>query len=131
MAKSPTKSAKPATGNYVDGFVIPVPQKKLPEYLRMARLGARVWKDHGALQYIECVADDVPPGKWTSFPRAVKAKPGETIVFAWIVYRSKASRDRINAKAMADPRLAGFDPKTMPFDGKRMIFGGFRKKVTG
>jgi uncharacterized protein YbaA (DUF1428 family) len=113
--------------NYVDGFVVPVPTKNLAAYRRMARKAGKVWRDHGALDYNECVADDVKPGKHTSFPQAVKLKSGETVVFSWIVYKSRAHRDRVNAKAMADPRLADMmDPKKMPFDGKRMFWGGFK-----
>jgi len=115
---------------YVDGFVVPVPKKKLQAYLRMARKAGKVWREHGALDYRECTADDVKPGKFTSFPQAVKLKPDETVVFSWIVYRSRAQRDRINAKVMKDPRLAKMmDPKAMPFDGKRMFWGGFKVKV--
>ena len=112
---------------YVDGFVVPVPKKKLPAYLRIARTASRVWRDHGALEFRECVADDVKVGKRTSFPRSVKLKPGETVAFAWIVYKSRAHRDRVNAKVMKDKRMAKMmNPKAMPFDGKRMIFGGFK-----
>jgi uncharacterized protein YbaA (DUF1428 family) len=111
---------------YVDGFIIPVPKKRLDDYRKLARLASRVWREHGALEYVECIADDVPPGKRTSFPRSVKLKPDETVVFAWIVYTSRAQRDKVNAKAMKDPRLAAMDPKNMPLDGKRMIFGGFK-----
>ncbi|MPS34821.1 MAG: DUF1428 domain-containing protein [Stenotrophomonas sp.] len=115
--------------SYVDGFVLPVPQARLAEYRRMARLGARVWKEHGALAYVEAVADDVKPGRHTSFPQAVKLKPDEVVVFAYIVYRSRAHRDRVNARAMADPRLAGMDAKSVPFGGKRMFWGGFKAFV--
>ncbi len=116
--------------NYVDGFVVPVPTKNLDAYKKMAKLAAKVWMDHGALAYHECVADDVKPGKHTSFPQSVKLKAGETVVFAWIVYKSRAQRDRINAKVMKDPRLAAMmDPKSMPFDGKRMFWGGFKEIV--
>ena len=116
--------------SYVDGFVLPVPTKNLAAYKRMAKLGAKIWMEHGALEYRECVADDVQPGKLTSFPQSVKLKKGETVIFAWIVYKSRASRDRINAKVMKDPRLAAFmDPKSLPFDGKRMFFGGFKTLV--
>ncbi|MFP5358105.1 MAG: DUF1428 domain-containing protein [Gammaproteobacteria bacterium] len=116
---------------YVDGFVVPVPKKNLAAYRRLARLAGKVWREHGALEYIECVADDVKPGKHTSFPQSVKLKPGETVVFAYIVHASRARRDRTNAKAMADPRLAKMvDPKKMPFDGKRMFWGGFRTIVS-
>ena len=115
---------------YVDGFVVPVPRKKLAAYRRLARLAGRVWRAHGALEYVECVADDVKRGKRTSFPRSVKLKPGETVVFSWIVYKSRAQRDRVNAKVMKDPRIAPMmDLKTMPFDGKRLIFGGFKLLV--
>ena len=115
---------------YVDGYVVPVPKKKMDAYRRMAQKAGKVWRDHGALEYIECVADDVKPGKRTSFPRSVKLKPGETVVFAYIVYKSRAQRDRINAKVMKDPRLKGMmDPKAMPFDMKRMFWGGFKTIV--
>ena len=116
--------------NYVDGFVVPVPKDKLAAYRRMARKAGAVWREHGALAYFECVADDVQPGKHTSFPQAVKLKPDETVVFAWIVYKSRAQRDRVNAKAMKDPRLAAMaDPKALPFDAKRMFWGGFKVMV--
>ena len=104
---------------YVDGFVVPVPKKKLAAYRRMAQTAGRVWRDHGALEYIESVADDVKRGKWTSFPRSVKLKSNETVVFSYIVYKSKAQRDRINAKVMKDPRFVKMEnPKAMPYDGK-------------
>jgi uncharacterized protein YbaA (DUF1428 family) len=116
---------------YVDGFVVPVPKKKLAAYRRMARTAGKVWRDHGALEYIETVADDVKRGKWTSFPRSVKLKPGETVVLSYIVYESRAQRDRVNAKAMKDPRLTRMmDPKAMPFDSKRMFWGGFKTIVS-
>jgi len=112
---------------YVDGFIVPVPTKNLEDYRRMAQKAGKIWREHGALEYRECVADDVKPGKWTSFPRSVKLKQGETVVFSWITYKSRAHRDRVNAKVMKDPRLAQMmNPKAMPFDGKRMIFGGFK-----
>ena len=115
---------------YVDGFVVPVPKKKLQAYRRMAQQAGKVWRDHGALEFCECVADDVKVGKWTSFPRSVKRKPGETVVFSWIVYKSRVHRDRVIAKVMKDKRLAKMmDPKAMPFDGKRMIYGGFKVLV--
>jgi uncharacterized protein YbaA (DUF1428 family) len=111
---------------YVDGFVVPVPKKNLQAYRRMAKTAGKVWRSHGALEFREYVADDVKVGKWTSFPRSVKLKSGETVVFSWIVYKSRAHRDRVNAKVMKDPRLAKMmNPKAMPFDGKRMIYGGF------
>jgi uncharacterized protein YbaA (DUF1428 family) len=115
--------------NYVDGFVVPVPKKNLPAYRRMAQKGAKIWKEHGALDYHECVGDDVKPGKHTSFPQSVKLKADETVVFAWIVYKSRAHRDRVMKKVMADPRLAGMSAATMPFDGKRMFWGGFKEIV--
>ena len=117
---------------YVDGFVVPVPKKKMAAYRRMAQKAAKVWRDHGALEYIESVADDVKPGKHTSFPQSVKLKSGETVVFAYIVYKSRAHRDRVNAKVMKDPRLKSMmDPKALPFDGKRMFWGGFKVVVDG
>ena len=116
--------------NYVDGFVVPVPRRKLAAYRAMARKAGKVWREHGALEYRECIADDVKPGKHTSFPQAVKLKDGEVVVFSWIVYRNRRERDRINKLVMADPRLAKFmDPKNMPFDGKRMFWGGFRQMI--
>ena len=116
--------------NYVDGFVLPVPRRNLAKYRRMARLGGRVWMDHGALEYVECVADDVKPGRHTSFPQSVKLKKGEVVVFSYAVYRSRKHRDRVLAKVMKDPRLAEFmDPKKVPFDGKRMFWGGFKPIV--
>ena len=115
---------------YVDGFVTPVPKKKLAAYRRMAHTAGKVWRDHGALEFRECVADDVSWGKRTSFPRAVKQKPGETVFFSYIVYKSRADRDRVNAKVMKDKRLASMmDPKNMPFDGKRMCWGGCKVLV--
>jgi uncharacterized protein YbaA (DUF1428 family) len=113
--------------SYVDGFVVPVRKRDLAAYRRMAKTAGKVWREHGALEYVECAADDVKPGKLTSFPQSVKLKPGETVVFSWIVYKSRAHRDRVNAKVMKDPRLASMmNPKTMPFDGKRMFWGGFK-----
>lgn len=117
--------------NYVDGFVVPVPKKNMAAYRRMASNAGKVWREHGALEYIECVADDVKPGKHTSFPQSVKLKSGEVVVFSYIVYKSRKDRDRINAKVMKDPRLASMmDPKKLPFDGKRMFFGGFKTFVS-
>ncbi len=109
---------------YVDGFVLAVPKANLEAYKDMARNAGAVWKDHGALAYVECIGDDTPYGEVTSFPRAVQAKDDEVVVFSWIVYASRAQRDEINAKVMADPRLDS-DQSNMPFDPKRMIFGGF------
>ncbi|QSQ22670.1 DUF1428 domain-containing protein [Pyxidicoccus parkwayensis] len=112
---------------YVDGFVLPLPLKNVAAYRTMARKAGKLWKEHGALAYFECIGDDVKPGKLTSFPQSVKLKPGETVVFSWIVYKSRAERNRINKKVMADPRLAKMmNPKDMPFDAKRMIYGGFK-----
>jgi uncharacterized protein YbaA (DUF1428 family) len=116
--------------HYVDGFVVPVPKKNLAAYKRMSRTFGRLWKEFGALEYIECIADDVKPGKWTSFPQSVKLKPGEVVVFSWIVYKNRAQRDRINAKVMKDRRAAPMmDPKKLPFDGKRMFWGGFKTMI--
>jgi len=113
--------------NYVDGFVVPVPKKNLQAYRRMALKAGKIWMEYGAIQYVECLGDDVKPGKLTSFPRGVKLKANETVVFSWIVFKSREQRDRINKKVMKDPRLAGMmDLKTLPFDGKRMIYGGFK-----
>ena len=115
---------------YVDGFVVPVPRKNRQAYVRMARKAGKVWREHGALDYVECMADDVKPGKHTSFPQSVKLKSGETVVFAYVVYKSRAHRDRVNAKVMKDKRLKPMmDPKAMPFDGKRMFWGGFKVMV--
>jgi len=115
---------------YVDGFVVPVPLDQLDAYRKMARKAGRIWREHGALEYRECVADDVKPGKLPSFPQSVKLKAGETVVFAWIVFRSRRDRDRINDRVMKDPRLAAMmDPKSMPFDAKRMFWGGFKGLV--
>ena len=115
---------------YVDGFVVPVPRKNMKAYRAMAVKAAKVWREHGALEVTECVADDVKKGKWTSFPRSVKLKPREVVVFSWITYKSRKDRDRILKKVMKDPRLAKMmDPAAMPFDGKRMIYGGFKTMV--
>ena len=115
---------------YVDAVVVPVPKRKLAAYRAMARKSGKVWRDHGALEYLEAVADDVKPGKHTSFPQSVKLKSGETVVFAYIVYKSRAQRDRVMAKVMKDKRVADMmDPKKLPFDGKRMFWGGFKPLV--
>jgi uncharacterized protein YbaA (DUF1428 family) len=112
--------------HYVDGFVLPLPKRNLDAYRRIARKAGKIWREHGALEYRECVAEDVQMGEVTSFPRSVQLKRGETVVFSWIVFKSRAHRDRVNAKVMKDPRLADMmDPNAMPFDGKRMIYGGF------
>jgi uncharacterized protein YbaA (DUF1428 family) len=116
--------------SYVDGFVVPVPKKKIEAYRRMAVKSGKVWREHGALQYRECIADDVKWGKRTSFPRSVKLKPGEVVWFSWIMYKSRKHRDRVVAKVMKDPRLADMmDLKALPFDAKRMIYGGFKVVV--
>ena len=115
---------------YVDGFVLPVPKKNAQAYRAMARKAGRVFRDHGALEYIECMADDVKPGKLTSFPQAVKLKAGEAVWFSWIVYKSRKHRDSVLAKVMKDQRfMSMMDPKQMPFDGKRMFWGGFKVMV--
>ena len=113
------------TDKYVDGFVLPVPANSIDAYKEFSAKAGAIWKEHGALEYIECVADDVQAGKVTSFPQAVKLEAGEVVVFSWIVYPSRADRDRINAAVMSDPRLK-MDPQSMPFDGKRMFWGGFK-----
>ena len=116
--------------SYVDGFVLPVPKRNFARYRRMARTAGKVWRDHGALQYVECAADDVKPGKYTSFPQSVKLKRGETVFFSWIVYKSRKHRDTVMKKVMKDPRIQKMmNPKAMPFDGKRMFWGGFRAVV--
>ncbi|HEV8333260.1 MAG TPA: DUF1428 domain-containing protein [Steroidobacteraceae bacterium] len=115
---------------YVDGFVVPVPKRNLKAYRRIATAAGKIWREHGAVDYWECVADDVKPGKVTSFPQSVKLKSGETVLFSWIVFKSRAHRDRVNAKVIADPRVAQMmDDKSMPFDGRRMIYGGFKSLV--
>jgi uncharacterized protein YbaA (DUF1428 family) len=116
---------------YVDGFIVPVPKKNVKAYLKLATLAGKVWREHGALEYKECLAEDVKKGKWTSFPRSVKQKTTETVIFSYIVYKSRKDRDRILAAVMKDPRLAKtmMDPKKMPFDAKRMIYGGFKTVV--
>ena len=116
---------------YVDGFIVAVPKKNLEAYRRMAKKAGKVWREHGALEYREWVAEDVKVGKLTSFPRSVKLKPGEIVVFSWITYKSRAQRDRVNSKVMADNRLADMmNTKSLPFDAKRMIFGGFESLVS-
>jgi uncharacterized protein YbaA (DUF1428 family) len=113
---------------YVDGFLVPVPKANIDAYRRVSERAGAIWREHGALEYIECVGDDIKPGELTSFPQSVKLESDETVVFAWIVYESRAERDRINALVMADPRLQGME-KDMPFDAKRMIWGGFEVLV--
>jgi uncharacterized protein YbaA (DUF1428 family) len=117
--------------NYVDGFVLPIPKRNTNAYRRMARKAGKVWREHGALQYVESIADDVKPGKHTSFPQSVKLKRGEVVWFSYIVYKSRKDRDRVLAKVMKDPRLADMmNSKSMPFDGKRMFWGGFKVMVS-
>ena len=116
--------------SYVDGYVLPVPKKNLPAYRRMARLGGKIWREHGALEFRECAGDDLAVKFGVPFPRLLKLKAGETAVFSWIVFKSRAHRDRVNAKVMKDPRLAGMmDAASMPFDCKRMVYGGFKTMV--
>jgi uncharacterized protein YbaA (DUF1428 family) len=117
-----------AAGQYVDGFVLPVPKSKVEDYRRVAAHAGNVWREYGALAFVECLADDVKPGKWTSFPQAVNLEPDETVVFSYIVYPSRAERDRINELVMKDPRI-DMNPANMPFDAKRMIWGGFNVLV--
>ena len=127
MTRRASKASRASGTKYVDGFVLPVPKKNLPAYRRMASTAGKVWREHGALEYIECVADDVKPGKHTSFPQSVKLKRGEVVVFSWIEYKSRAHRDSVNKKVMKDPRIAPMmDVKALPFDGKRMFWGGFK-----
>lgn len=115
---------------YADGFVIPIPKRKLAEYRRIAQRAGKVWKDHGALEYRECVGDDLNIKGGKTFPRQLKLKPGETVLFSWILYKSRAHRDRVNARVMKDPRITKMmEPGAMPFDGRRMVYGGFKTIV--
>jgi uncharacterized protein YbaA (DUF1428 family) len=115
---------------YVDGFLLPVPKKNLQAYRRMAQKAGKVWREHGALEFRECVGDDLNPKMVVPFPRRIKLKPGETVVLSWIVFKSRAHRDRVNAKVMKDTRLAKMmEPSAMPFDSKRMVYGGFKVLV--
>ncbi len=115
---------------YVDGFVLPVPKNKLQAYRRMSSKAGKVWREYGAIEYLECVGDDLNVKGMKTFPRQIKPKPGETVVFSWILFKSRAHRDRVNAKVMKDPRLATMmDAKSMPFDAKRMVYGGFKVLV--
>ena len=114
---------------YVDGFVIPVPKKNVQAYRRIALKAGKIWREYGALEFRECVGDDLAVKGMVPFSRRLKLKPGETVMFSWIVYKSRAHRDRVNAKVMKDPRLGDMDPKTMPFDVKRMLYGGFKVLV--
>jgi uncharacterized protein YbaA (DUF1428 family) len=115
---------------YVDGYVLPVPRKNLQAYRRMAQKAGKIWREHGALEFRECVGDDLNVKAGVSFPRTVKLKRGETVLFSWIVFKSRGDRDRVNARVMKDPRLAPMmDPKAMPFDHRRMVYGGFKVLV--
>lgn len=115
---------------YVDGFIVPVPKKSMAAYKRLSTKAGKVWKEHGAIDYHECVADDVKVGKRTSFPRSVKLKKNETVIFSWITYKSRKQRDAVMKKVMKDKRLADMmNPGAMPFDAKRMIFGGFKSFI--
>ena len=116
---------------YVDGFVIPIPKKNLQAYRRMAQKAGKVWKEYGALEYLECVGDDLKPkGIMATFPRRMRLQRGEAVIFSWIVYKSRAHRDRVNAKVMKDPRIAKMmEGNAMPFDTKRMTYGGFKTLV--
>jgi uncharacterized protein YbaA (DUF1428 family) len=116
--------------HYVDGFVLPVPKKNLPAYARLAKKASKIWREHGALEYRECAGDDLNVKMVMPFPRGIKARPGEAVVFAYITYKSRAHRDRVNAKVMKDPRIAKMcNPNNMPFDCKRMLYGGFKTIV--
>jgi uncharacterized protein YbaA (DUF1428 family) len=116
--------------SYVDGYVLPVPAKNLQAYRRIAQKAGKIWREHGALEYRECVGDDLDVKGLVPLPRRIKLKPGETVVFAWIVFKSRAHRDRVNAKVMKDPRLSDMmDPKSRPFDRKRMVYDGFKVLV--
>jgi uncharacterized protein YbaA (DUF1428 family) len=114
---------------YVDGFVLPVPKKNIEAYRKLARKAGKIWREHGALEYRECVGDDVPRGKVTSFPQSVKLKPNEVVWFSYIVYKSRRHRDAVNKKVMSDPRIANMGGEKVPFDSKRMIYGGFKVSV--
>jgi len=114
---------------YVDGYVLPVPRKNLQAYCRIARKAGKIWREHGALEVRECAGDDLDAKAMVPFPRRMKLKRGETVVFSWIVFKSRAHRDRVNAKVMKDPRLSNMDPKSMPFDCKRIVYGGFKVLV--
>src|ERR1043165_6297577 len=115
---------------YVDGFVLPIPRSKIGAYKKMAKIAGKVWRDHGAIDYVECMGDDVKKGKHTSFPQSVKLKKGEVVFFSFCTFKSRSHRDRANKKIMNDPRMAKLmDPKKMPFDGKRMFWGGFKPVI--
>jgi uncharacterized protein YbaA (DUF1428 family) len=114
---------------YVDEYVLPLPKDKIDDYRKLAELSGKLWREHGALQFTECIADDVKPGKITSFPQSVDLKPNETVIVGQIVFESRQHRDRVNERVMKDPRFVGMDPKTMPFDAKRMFWGGFETLI--
>jgi uncharacterized protein YbaA (DUF1428 family) len=114
---------------YVDGYVLPVPKNNLAAYRRLARKAGKIWREHGALEFRECVGDDMDVKMGVPFPRQIRVKPGETVLFSWIVFSSRAHRDRVNAQVMKDKRVAGMDPKAMPFDCRRMVYGGFKVLV--
>lgn len=116
---------------YVDGFVLAVPKRNIDAYRRMASMGAKIWREHGALEFRECIGDDMAVKMGMPFPRMMKIKPNEIVVFSWITFKSRAHRDSVNAKVMKDPRLGDMDPKSMPFDMKRMAYGGFKILVDG
>ena len=116
---------------YVDGFVLAVPRRNIDAYRRMASMGAKIWREHGALEFRECVGDDMAVKMGMPFPRMMKIKSNETVIFSWITFKSRAHRDSVNAKVMKDPRLSDMDPKSMPFDMKRMAYGGFKILVDG
>jgi uncharacterized protein YbaA (DUF1428 family) len=118
-------------GKYVDGFIVPVPKAKIEDYRKLAEIACIVWREHGALDYVECIAEDVKPGQLTSFPQSVMLKEDETVVFSWITYESRQERDRINDLVMKDPRFTGMGPENAPFDGKRLVYGGFEVLVQG
>ncbi len=115
--------------NYVDGFILPVPRKNISAYKKEARKARKVWLEHGALDYVECMGDDVPEGKTTSFPRSVKLKKNEVVFFSWATYKNRKHRDQVMKKVMADPRMTDYDPAKLPFDGKRMFWGGFKAVI--
>jgi uncharacterized protein YbaA (DUF1428 family) len=112
--------------SYADGYVLPVPKKHLAAYRRIAKMAGKIWREYGALDYKECAGDDLNVQCGMPFPKAMKLKPGETVIFAWVVFKSRAHRDRVNAKVMKDPRLANMGAEKMPFDVKRMVYGGFK-----
>lgn len=115
---------------YVDGFVLPIPKKNIDKYKKIAKIAAKVWIEHGALEYHECVADDVQKGKLTSFPQSVQLKSNEVVFFSWITYKSRSHRDKVLKKVMADPRIKMQGPESMPFDAKRMFWGGFKSVIS-